>query len=93
MHFKILYNVSKHIHIHIYINKINSLVVSSDGQTIISGSRDRSIKTWNVTTGALEQSIKTDRSDIINSIAASAGEQVVISGSRDSSLAIWYLKQ
>ena len=72
-------------------DKVDSLVLSNDGH-IISGSRDRTIKIWNLQTQTLEQSLETDSEHRINSIAASANKQVIISGNEDRTLTIWHLK-
>ncbi|NET26753.1 serine/threonine-protein kinase [Okeania sp. SIO1I7] len=63
------------------------IAISSDGQTIVSGSKDRTIKVWDLTTGSLKV-ILTD-SDSVDSVAISPEGKTVISGDYDNSIKVW----
>lgn len=68
------------------------MAISGDGNTIVSGSGDRTIEIWDLNTETLEQSLKSDRSDKINSIAVSSDARTVVSGGEERTIAIWHLK-
>ena len=83
---------------------IYSLCLSSDGQTIISGSRDATIKIWHIHSIKTYNSNSTNRfigdglidtltghSDSINSVAISLNGQLIVSGSEDSTVKLWNL--
>jgi WD40 repeat protein len=63
---------------------------SPDGQFILSGSYDNTIKLWEVSTG---QEIRTfvGHSHYVNAIALSPDSQFVLSGSADQTLKLWEL--
>ncbi|KAI9337828.1 hypothetical protein BDR26DRAFT_1008460 [Obelidium mucronatum] len=67
---------------------VNSTVVSHDGQTVVSGSYDNTVKLWSAQTG---ECIKTlvGHSHSINSVAISLDGQTVVSGSYDNTVKVW----
>ena len=67
---------------------IRSLVYSPDGSVLASGSRDRTIRLWNLETGELLHTLR-GHTDGINSVAFSADGSTIISGSRDDTVRIW----
>ncbi len=69
---------------------VTAVVISPDGQTLATGSRDKTIKLWNLKTGELRQTL-TDHSDRILSLAISSDSQILASGSADNAIKIWKL--
>ena len=68
-----------------------SVAISPDGETIVSGSEDNSLKIWNLETGELVRTIE-GHSDWVWSVAISPDGETIVSGSYDKSLKIWNLK-
>ncbi|WP_414524164.1 WD40 repeat domain-containing protein, partial [Umezakia ovalisporum] len=69
---------------------VRSVAYSSDGQTLASGSVDKTIKIWNVNTGQLLQTL-SGHSDSITSLAYSSDGQTLASGSSDNTIKIWQI--
>jgi serine/threonine protein kinase len=76
---------------------VNSLAISPDNRTIVSGGFDKTIKIWDLTTGKLIRTL-TGHSDSVYSVAISPDGQTIISGSArwgsnagDNSIKIWDL--
>jgi serine/threonine protein kinase len=67
-----------------------SVAISPDGQTLVSGSDDKTIKIWNL---ANENLIRTlaGHSKSVNSVAISPDGQTLVSGSYDKTIKIWNL--
>lgn len=65
---------------------ITSIAIAPDGHTIISGSRDKTIKIWNMATGAL---VKTIASDRILTVAVSPDGRAIVSTGSDGTIKIW----
>ena len=68
-----------------------SVAYSPDGQTLASGSWDKTIKLWNVKTGNLRQTL-TGHSDEVYSVAYSPDGQTLASGSGDNTIKLWNVK-
>ncbi|MDB9450641.1 protein kinase domain-containing protein [Dolichospermum circinale] len=68
-----------------------SVAYSPDGQTLASGSFDKTIKLWNIKTGNLLQTLE-GHSDSVDSVAYSPNGQTLASGSRDSTIKLWNIK-
>ncbi|MBW4443187.1 MAG: hypothetical protein KME10_18495 [Plectolyngbya sp. WJT66-NPBG17] len=86
---------------------ITTIALSRDGNTLVSGSRDRTIKVWNVSTGE-ERTTLTGHHSSVTAIAISADGQTVVSSGcnqyeirdrrayttiRDRALRIWNLPE
>ncbi|MBD2236342.1 PD40 domain-containing protein [Aulosira sp. FACHB-113] len=67
---------------------VNSVAFSRDGQKLASGSADKTIKIWDMTTGKLLNTL-TGHNSPINSVAFSSDGQKLASGSADKTIKIW----
>lgn len=79
-----VYNLMGHSHI------VNSLVISDDTKYLISGSRDKTVRIWNLATGELIHILK-GHEDIVNTVALSPDQEIIASGSADKTIKIWHL--
>src|SRR5437588_1682605 len=67
---------------------VYSVALSADGQTLESGSADKTIKVWNLSTGRELRSLTGHTKDVI-SVALSADGQTLVSGSADNTINVW----
>jgi WD40 repeat protein len=65
-----------------------SVALSADGQTLASGSEDKTIKIWQPQTGELNRTLQA-HSDNVRTISLSADGQTLVSGSGDKTIKIW----
>ncbi|MFM7364044.1 MAG: protein kinase domain-containing protein [Cuspidothrix sp.] len=68
-----------------------SVAYSPDGQTLASGSVDKTIKLWNVKTGNLLQTL-TGHSELVKSVVYSPDGQTLAIGSYDKTIKLWDVK-
>jgi WD40 repeat protein len=66
-----------------------SVAVTPDGEQVISGSQDGTLKIWNLNTGILEHTIPA-HNDSVNAVCTDGLH--IISGSRDKTIKVWNLK-
>jgi len=71
-----------------HTDRVTSVVFSPDGQQILSGSWDKTLKLWDVNTGSLVRSF-TGHTDSVNSVAFSPDGQTILSGSSDNTVKLW----
>ncbi|NES89773.1 MULTISPECIES: serine/threonine-protein kinase [Okeania] len=69
-------------------NEVWSVAISPDGQTIVSGSEDKTIKIWDLATGSLKNTL-TGHTWVVTSIAISSDGQTIVSGSDDKTIKVW----
>lgn len=69
---------------------VRSVAISSDGETLVSGSRDQTIKIWNLKTETLVNTL-TGHDLWVRSVAISPDGQSIVSGSYDNTIKIWNL--
>ena len=67
---------------------VSSLVFSSDGSTLISGSQDDTIRLWDVATGELKQTLEGHRDDLA-SVALSPDGATLASGDLNAIIHLW----
>ena len=67
---------------------VNSVSISKDGLKIVSGSDDKTIKIWEVSSGKLLKSLDS-HSDIVNCVCFSNDGSKIASGSYDDTIKIW----
>ncbi len=65
-----------------------AVVFVHDGKTLVSGSRDCTIKIWDVPTSALKQTLN-NHSDSVYALAFSHDGELMASGSVDTSIILW----
>ncbi|MBD2340169.1 ribosome assembly protein 4 [Calothrix sp. FACHB-156] len=69
-------------------DSVTSIAFSSDGKKLASGSEDKTIKLWDITTGKLLQTF-SGHGDVIKTIALSSDGQKLASGSKDKTIKLW----
>jgi WD40 repeat protein len=72
----------------VYIELIFSLAFSPDGKILASGSKDCTIKLWEVSTEREISTLKGHRK-YINSVAFSPDGKILASGSKDKTIKLW----
>ncbi len=82
---QLLQSFTGHSHI------IPSLVISADSKILISGSRDKTIKMWELETGELIRTLK-GHTDGVYALALSPDGQIIASGSADKTIKLWHLE-
>jgi WD40 repeat protein len=70
---------------------VESLAMSPDGQTLISGSSDRTVKIWNLQTGALISTL-TGHSGSVLSIDITRDGRTIATAGEDKIIRIWEVK-
>jgi len=63
-------------------------VISSDGMFALSASWDKTIRLWDMSTGATLRTFQGHSKDV-NSVAFSADNRQIVSGSRDKTIRLW----
>ncbi|MGK7880471.1 MAG: TIR domain-containing protein [Crocosphaera sp.] len=71
--------------------RVMSMAISPNGETLVSGSYDNTIKIWNRSTGELIRTLFGHDSMVL-SVAISPDGNTVVSGSVDKTIKIWYLE-
>ncbi|NET59627.1 MAG: hypothetical protein F6K47_26805 [Symploca sp. SIO2E6] len=74
-----------------HTNSVNAVVFSPNGQILASGSKDKTIHLWDVSTGELLYHWQA-HSDSVLDLAISPDGQTLASGSADGTVKIWQLK-
>ena len=71
-----------------HTDRVNSVALSPDGQTLASGSHDRTIRLWDVNTGSLLRTL-TGHTHSVLSVAFSPDSNILASGSGDRKIRLW----
>ena len=71
-----------------HTNGVRSVAFSPDGKQIVSGSYDKSVRVWDVSTGK-ELKVLKGHTNVVFSVAFSPGGKQVVSGSCDESVRVW----
>ena len=81
--------------------QVNSIAISPDGQTLVSGSNDETTKIWNMQTGELLRTLDFNaarpndgsrRSVWVTSVAISPDGRILVSSGDDGLVEVWNLK-
>src|SRR5688572_11868861 len=72
-----------------HFDGISSVAFSPDGQYVVSGSDDTTIRIWDAHTGQTVMGSPQGHSAAINSVAYSPDGKHVVSGSDDKTIKIW----
>ena len=67
---------------------VTSVAISPDGQTIVSGSDDHTVRIWDKKTG-MEIRRLQGHTGSVKSVAISADGQTIVSGSDDYTIILW----
>jgi WD40 repeat protein len=73
-------------------NWVNSVAISPDGETLVSGSRDKTILIWQLDTGKKLCTL-TGHTSFVYSVAISPDGQTLISGSEDTTIKLWQMSK
>ena len=73
-----------------HTRRVSSVAVSPDGQYVVSGSWDNTVKVWRLSDGALVHRL-AGHMGYVSSVAVSPDAQYVVSGSADSTVKVWRL--
>ncbi len=71
-------------------NHVSSIAIGPDGQTLASGSTDKTIKLWSLHTSQLLHTLQ-GHSNYVYSVAISPDGQTLASGSYDQTIKLWNL--
>jgi WD40 repeat protein len=71
-------------------SSVNAVAVTADGKRAISGSIDKTLKVWDLTTGKEQFTLKGHTSSV-KAVAVTADGKRAISGSYDKTLKVWDL--
>ncbi|MBD2059096.1 serine/threonine protein kinase [Oculatella sp. FACHB-28] len=75
----------------LHTGPVSAIATSSDGETFVSGSEDKTIKVWNLRTGDLLRTLSGHDAEVV-SVAISQDGQLLASGSRDNTVKLWDLQ-
>ena len=70
-----------------HTDKVTSIAFSPDGKRIVSGSHNKSVQVWDVSTGELK--VLNGHTDKVTSVAFSPDGKQIVSGSNDNSIRVW----
>ena len=69
--------------------RVNGLSFSPDGQTLASGSFDRTVRLWDVATGTLKSELTAGPTDGVSSLSFSPDGETLASASSDGTVRLW----
>ncbi len=72
-----------------HTNAVSSVAFSPDGKTLASGSRDSTIRLWDIASGNQKGQPLTGHTDSVYSVAWSPDGKTLASGSWDKTIRLW----
>ena len=66
---------------------VRSVTFSSDGKKVVSGSKDLTVRVWDIASGQVDQTL-TGHSNVVNLVAFSPDGKKAVSGSYDSTVKV-----
>ncbi|KJH71487.1 serine/threonine-protein kinase [Aliterella atlantica] len=70
--------------------EVNTIAITADGKSIVSGSDDKTVKVWDLNSRTLQHTLKGHQ-DWVYSVAISPDSQTIVSGSKDNTIRLWNL--
>ncbi|KAJ3130812.1 hypothetical protein HK100_007429 [Physocladia obscura] len=67
---------------------VSAVVISTDGQFVVSGSWDKTVKKWDAQTGTLQRTLE-GHTESVRAVSISTDGQFVVSGSFENIVKIW----
>ncbi|MEM7579969.1 MAG: WD40 repeat domain-containing protein [Mastigocoleus sp.] len=80
---QLIHSFTAHSHV------VRALAITEDNKFFISGSRDKTIKIWDLSSGKLKHTLK-GHTDGVYAIALSPDGQIIASGSADKTIKLWH---
>lgn len=78
-----------------HAGKVNCVCVAPDGETVISGGEDKTIRLWKISSGRCVQTIEPDRhgklghTEEVMAVAVAPDQGVLASASADGTIRTW----
>ena len=72
-------------------DSVQAIAITPDGETLVSGSYDNTVKLWDLKTGKLLKTLSGHK-EAVTSVAITPDGQILASGSSDNTVKIWNLK-
>lgn len=79
--------IESRLHNNCHSDLVPCVAISPDGQTLVSGSDDNTIKLWNLHNGKLNRTLHGD-SGLVNCVAISPDGKTIVSGSTEE-IVVW----
>ena len=76
-----------------HVGSIKAVAFSPDGQRLLSGSDDKSMRLWDVATGVQVQRFQTPGMTTVSCVTFSRDGKTAVSGSYDSTVRLWSLPE
>ena len=71
-----------------HTDEVNSVVFSSDGRSLVSGSDDMTVKLWDMQTGGAIKTL-SGHTELVRSVSISVDNATIASGSFDETVRLW----
>ena len=82
-------DVSLHATLEGHTDLIRTMCFTEDGRKLVSGSRDKTVRLWDVGTGSQIGGALCEHTDWVRSVSLSAEEQEIFSVGREGAMCVW----